>query len=132
MKSIRKLILVDDDEIFVYLTKKKIFQTTLVDRIEDFDNGQDALDFLKDNQQNSERLPEVILLDLNMPIMDGWQFLEEFSLLKPSVKRMISVYICSSSISPDDASRAKSMTEVSDYIIKPFTTDKLKEMIKKL
>jgi CheY-like chemotaxis protein len=132
MKNIKNLMLVDDDEIFVYLTKKTISQTSLVERIKEFDNGQDALDFLKHNRENPDRLPEVILLDLNMPIMDGWQFLEEFSALKPPIKNRVRIYICTSSISPDDASRAKTMSEVTDFIIKPFTKDKLTEMIKEL
>lgn len=132
MKNIKNLTLIDDDEIFVYLTKKTILQTSLVERIHNFDNGQDALDFLKDHQEDPDKLPEVILLDLNMPIMDGWQFLKEFTKLKPLVKNMIRIYICTSSISPDDASRVNEIKDVSDFIIKPFSTDKLREMIQNL
>lgn len=132
MKNIKNLTLVDDDEIFVYLTKKTILQTSLVGRIDNFANGQDALEFIKDNQGRPDKLPEVILLDLNMPIMDGWQFLEEFTTLKPFVKNRIRIYICTSSISPDDASRVNAIKDVTDFIIKPFSTEKLKEMIRKL
>lgn len=91
-----------------------------------------ALSFLKDNRDNVQALPEIILLDLAMPIMDGWQFLEEFKDLKPIIKEDIIVYICSSSISPNDLARAESINEVADYIIKPITKDKLIEIIEGL
>lgn len=132
MDGIKNLTIVDDDDIFVYLTKKTIRETGLVERIEVFDNGLDALNFLNENKDNAPVLPEIILLDLSMSIMDGWQFLEEFTKLNQKIKKDITVYICSSSISPDDVARARSIKEVSDYIIKPITKDMLIEMIEKL
>lgn len=132
MKDIKTLTLIDDDDIFVFLTKKTIQLTNLVDLIKVFGNGLDAINYLKENHNNPEVLPEIILLDLSMPIMNGWQFLEEFAKINPSIGKKITIYICSSSISHDDISRAKSMNEVSDYIIKPITKDKLIDLIKNL
>ena len=77
----KKLIMVDDDEIFIYLTKKAIDSVNIVDLIKVFGNGLDAIDFLKAHAHKPEELPEIIFLDLSMPIMDGWQFLEEYILL---------------------------------------------------
>ncbi|WP_255558509.1 response regulator [Flavobacterium taihuense] len=127
-----QLTLVDDDEVFVFLTSKMIEQSKLVDLIKIFDNGYDALVFLKENLGNIDALPDIILLDLSMPIMDGWQFLEEYVKINPVIGKKITIYICSSSISPVDVSRAKAIDEVSDFIIKPVTKDKLVEMIKNL
>ena len=76
MKTIKNLTLIDDDDIFVFLTKKAIESTNLVELIKVFGNGLDAINFLKENSDDVDSLPEVILLDLSMPIMDGWQFLE--------------------------------------------------------
>lgn len=132
MTAIKRLTLVDDDEIFVFLTSKLLEQSKLVDLIKIFDNGYDALVFLKENLGNIEALPDVILLDLSMPIMDGWEFLEEYVKINPIIGKKIVIYICSSSISPADISRAKAINEVSDFIIKPMTKDKLVEMIKNL
>lgn len=132
MNQIKTLTLVDDDDIFVFLTKKVVEQTKLVDLIKVFGNGLDALNFLKENKNNVSALPEIILLDLSMPIMNGWQFLEEYTKLNPTIGKKITIYICSSSISPDDITRAKAISEVSDYIIKPITKDKLIDLIKKL
>ena len=130
MTTLKTLTLVDDDDIFVFLTTKIIEQTNLVDLIKVFGNGLDAINFLKENKNNVDALPDIILLDLNMPIMNGWQFLEEYNKLNPTIGKKITIYICSSSISPDDITRAKTISEVSDYIIKPITKDKLIDLIK--
>lgn len=132
MNQVKTLTLIDDDDIFVFLTKKVVEQTKLVDLIKVFGNGLDAINYLKENKYNVEVLPEIILLDLSMPIMNGWQFLEEFTKLNPSIGKKITIYICSSSISHDDITRAKAINEVSDYIIKPITKDKLIDLIKTL
>jgi CheY-like chemotaxis protein len=132
MTEIKNLALVDDDDIFVFLTKKTIQLTNLVNLVKVFGNGLDAINFLKDNRHNTENLPEVILLDLSMPIMNGWQFLDEFTKLKPALGKKITIFICSSSISHDDITRAKAINEVSDYVIKPITKDKLTDLIKGL
>lgn len=130
MTTLKTLTIVDDDDIFVFLTTKIIEQTNLVDLIKGFGNGLDAINFLKENKNNVDALPDIILLDLNMPIMNGWQFLEEYNKLNPTIGKKITIYICSSSISPDDITRAKTISEVSDYIIKPITKDKLIDLIK--
>ncbi|WNH10485.1 response regulator [Thalassobellus suaedae] len=132
MNKIKNLTLVDDDDVFVLLTKIAIKKTNLVDQIMVFSNGLDALIFLKEMKNNEDALPEIIFLDLSMPIMDGWQFLEEFSKLHPELAKKVTIYICSSSISPRDILRAKTINEVSDYIIKPITKDKLEDIIHRL
>lgn len=132
MNQVKTLTLIDDDDIFVFLTKKVVEQTNLVDLIKVFGNGLDAINFLKENRYDVDVLPEIILLDLSMPIMNGWQFLEEYTKLNPTIGKKITIYICSSSISHDDITRAKAINEVSDYIIKPITKNKLIDVIKKL
>ncbi len=132
MKTIKNLTLIDDDDIFVFLTKKAIEDTNLVELIKVFGNGLDAINFLKENCDNVDSLPEIILLDLSMPIMDGWQFLDQFTKLIPKIEKKITIYICSSSISPSDVLLAKKNNAVSDYIIKPVTKEKLIELIKGL
>jgi CheY-like chemotaxis protein len=132
MKKIKNLALIDDDDIFVFLTKKAIQNTNLVEQIRVFGNGLDAIDFLWENSGDVDSLPEIILLDLSMPIMDGWQFLDQFTILAPKINKQIIIYICSSSISPNDVLLAKKNSLVSDYIIKPITKEKLIELIKNL
>lgn len=132
MKTIKNMTLIDDDDIFVFLTKKAIENTSLVELIRVFGNGLDAINFLIEHCEDLEALPEIILLDLSMPIMDGWQFLDQFTKLAPKIDKKITIYICSSSISPSDVELAKKNNLVSDYIIKPITKDKLIDLLKNI
>nr|WP_294936412.1 response regulator [uncultured Flavobacterium sp.] len=128
----KNIAIVDDDEIFVFLTRKVIERSNVVELIKTFNNGLEALKYFTENASNPEALPEIILLDLSMPIMDGWQFLDEYVKLHIKTEKPIIIYICSSSISPDDIERAKTISIVSDYLIKPVTKEKLVEIIEKL
>jgi CheY-like chemotaxis protein len=132
MNKVKTLGIVDDDKIHNFLIQKAVEQTNLVDTIKVFGNGLDAIDFLKKNAANRATLPEIILLDLSMPVMDGWEFLEEYRVLSPKLGRKIAIYIISSSISPYDIDRAKSISFVTDFIIKPVSKEKLIEIFKKL
>ena len=115
-----------------FLTKKAIESTSLVELIRVFGNGLDAINFLREHCEDVEALPEIILLDLSMPIMDGWQFLDQFTKLAPKMDKKITLYICSSSISPSDVELAKKNNLVSDYIIKPITKEKLIDLLKNI
>lgn len=132
MTDLKQLTLIDDDDVFVFLTSRMLEKYKLVDLIKIFDNGYDALVYIKENLDNIEALPDIILLDLSMPIMDGWQFLEEYVKINPRIGKKITLFICSSSISPDDYTRAMNINAVSDFIIKPMTKEKLIEMVKNL
>jgi CheY-like chemotaxis protein len=129
MKKIEIIALIDDDPAFVFITEKIIEKTNHFKEVKVFDNGLYALNYLKENLNNDTHLPNIIFLDLSMPIMDGWQFLDEYALLKIKNKSKITVYICSSSISPYDITRAKSISDVTDFIIKPITKEKLTEIV---
>ncbi len=129
MKPINVFI-VDDDKLFVFLTKKTINTTNLDTQIKEFGDGQDAIDHLKQIAGHPELLPDIILLDLSMPIMDGWEFLEEYKHLEPKMGKKIKLYIFSSSISPHDIERAKNISQVTDFIIKPLFKEKFIEMVK--
>ena len=109
-----------------------IEKSQLVDRIKIFPNGKAAIDFLTSKHDQPSELPEIILLDLNVPIMDGWGFLEEYLLLKPKIGKKILIYVVSSSIDPDDIEKARAISEVTDYVLKPVTQEKFINLIKTL
>jgi CheY-like chemotaxis protein len=123
------MALVDDDELFVLLTKRIISRTDLVDQLQVYKNGLDAINYLTLNSNNPDALPEIILLDLSMPILNGWQFLEAYSKIVSSIEKKITIYIYSSSISPDDFSRSKLIKEVSGYFVKPINREKIVHIV---
>jgi len=130
MKPVKYVFLVDDDKLFVFLTKKTIEATNFEGAIKEFGDGREAIDYLKEIAGTNEPLPDIIFLDLSMPIMDGWEFLEEYLEIDAAVRKNITLYICSSSISPHDIERAKSIGAVADFIIKPISKEKFIEMLK--
>lgn len=125
MKEIETLYLVDDDDTYQYIIQRTLSSTNLVKSIKIFSNGREAIDFLESSLGNPDLIPDVILLDLTMPIMDGWQFLENYILLKPRIGKQVHIYVVSSSVDPSDVERAKNISEVSDYLVKPLTKQKL-------
>ncbi len=127
MKKVNLTCIIDDDPIFVFGIKKVMELINFSDSIMVFKNGQEALDNLKPIILSKEELPDIILLDLNMPVLDGWQFLDEF--IKIPCEKKIIIYVVSSSIDPEDILRAKSYQGVSDYIVKPITIERLKEVL---
>lgn len=115
--------IIDDDKLTVKLISILVSKNKFCEEIQSFDNAQHAIDKLKQNASNNGVLPDAILLDLNMPVMDGWQFLDEFMLLP--IKKEISIFIMTSSIDPVDIEMAKKYKIVKDYVEKPITSKKL-------
>jgi len=128
MSKLKIACIIDDDPIFIFGLKKVMNSVDFAEEILVYKNGEDALENLIAIRNDKETLPEVILLDLNMPIMDGWQFLDEFTQVK--VDKKITVYIVSSSIDPLDYEKTKKYNHIENYIIKPVQTDDLKTILK--
>lgn len=125
MKATDKICIIDDDEIYIFLMKKSFAAMGVSNEILSFLNGADALEELIKLKNDHEDLPSIILLDINMPIMDGWEFLNEFRKLSEDISKKISVYIVSSSIASEDIEKSKTFPEIVDYITKPVELDTL-------
>lgn len=122
------VFLIDDDATFVFLTKRIINSTGVPARIFEFPNGRPAIDHLLHNRHNSAEMPDIIFLDLSMPVMDGWEFLEEYKALPQDINK-VTLYILSSSISPHDVNQAKSNNLVTDFLIKPITKERFLKIL---
>jgi CheY-like chemotaxis protein len=129
MNKIDTVCVIDDDLIYSYAVKYMIKRSGLADNIIFFENGRLAMDFIEQHQHQQNRLPDLILLDLNMPVLDGWQFLEEFEILRAGLAKIIPLYIVSSSINKDEFIRAEQILCVNDFISKPISVSTFQEII---
>jgi CheY-like chemotaxis protein len=126
MSSIQRLYLIDDDKVFNVIHSKIIMHTAPVKNIHSFEDAGVALEKLRDlSVTNPDEIPDMILLDINMPEMDGWAFLEEFENLPGATLKKCSIYLLTSSIDPSDIEKSKTYQVVSDFISKPLTPDKI-------
>ncbi|WP_340066272.1 response regulator [Ascidiimonas aurantiaca] len=131
-KPIELACIIDDDKIYVSLVKRIIESKNLSRELLIFSNGKEALDYFEKvfNGPRNIRVPNIILLDLNMPVMDGWQFLEHFMKIEKRHQKVITLYIVSSSIDPNDVAKAHDLSSVSGYIIKPVMPKELETLFK--
>ena len=130
MKKINSIYIVDDDPITVFGIRKMLDTSIEFNSSSTYVNGQLAIDAIKRTLISDERTPEVIFLDINMPIMDGWQFLEEF--IELPIKDKIIINIVTSSIDPADIENWEFYRKKTHHIIrfnnKPITKAKIIEI----
>ncbi|MFZ1807305.1 MAG: response regulator [Cyclobacteriaceae bacterium] len=126
------LCIVDDDETSQYILARTVKSNNAVKSILVFSDGEPAFKFLTDNIGDEDKLPDVIFLDINMPIMNGWKFLDEFAIIRSKLKKSITIYIVTSSSHSDDLEKAKHANAVSDYLIKPVKQEVIEEIIGRL
>jgi CheY-like chemotaxis protein len=124
-----KICLVDDDRIYQFAARKIIEATGLAKKVMVFSNGREALAHFQNQPGEEIELPDVIFLDINMPVMNGWQFLDAFKAISPKLAKPITIYMVSSSVDEYDLNRSRNYEEVADYIIKPVHREKFKEVL---
>lgn len=125
----KTIFLIDDDPVFVYLTKKIICSINGGCEIREFADGELAIDKLREISGEADLLPDIIFVDLSMPVMDGWEFLNEYDQLWPQLSKPIELFIVSSSISPQEVERSKTYRAVTDFLIKPVAKGKIAEIM---
>ena len=126
MKKISCILLVDDDEPTNFIHQMAIEEADCCSTLNTVTNGLEALDYFKDSDNTT---PEVVFLDINMPRMNGWQFLDEYKKLDEEKKARIVIVMLTTSLNPADLKRAKEIKEISDFRNKPLTVGMLEEII---
>jgi len=123
------ILLVDDDEINNFISIKLIKKALLNTEIMACLNGRFAIDqLLSIQKKDPSKLPDYILLDINMPIMNGWEFLDEYKRLNIDPLGKSKIFIISSSVFSNDINKARSYPLVKSFISKPLSVEKIKEM----
>jgi CheY-like chemotaxis protein len=113
-----RVLLIDDNDIDNFINERMITTSYFSNQVIVKNSGESALQYLKDNSDKD--LPQVIFLDLNMPVMDGFAFLTEYENLPENVKSHCKIIVLSSSISPEDINRASTNQYVVKYVNKPL------------
>ncbi|HEY9258501.1 response regulator [Chitinophaga sp.] len=123
MKLINTIFIVDDDPIHQQIAKIMIERQAITSNIRVFSDAQDVLDYLRENAGDTNALPDLILLDLNMPVMDGWEFLEEYASFCKQLPKSIRIFVLTSSIDEKDRERVSAYDFVTGYLTKPLSKE---------
>lgn len=131
MKKINNVCIIDDNTITVYGLKKILSSIVEYNTLSHYENGEEAYIYINDIYTKKETLPDVIFLDLNMPVMDGWEFLQAIIDLK--IEKKIDIHIITSSISKQDVNKYKNYKKLThhklSYNNKPIDKPKLLSII---
>jgi CheY-like chemotaxis protein len=122
------LLVIDDDDINIFIIKKIVSKTGYdVDMVAK-NNGQLAINYLATLENEPEKFPHLMLIDINMPILNGWEFLEAYDQLK--LKAKADMYMLSSSVYENDIEKAKTYKKIKGFISKPLSIERLSELLK--
>jgi len=129
MKKVNSTCIIDDDPIFIYGTKRIMKESNFANEILVYNNGQDAIDGLLEISNQDKELPDIIFLDLNMPLMTGWEFLEAFVKIPMQKREKVVIYIVSSSVDPRDLQKVQDYNIIHKYILKPVSPQDLESVL---
>lgn len=131
MKRLKRVLLIDDYEADNFMHEMLFEEMDCVDEIVVKLNGREALDYLTTPQQGQLPRPDLICLDINMPVMNGWEFLAAYEALDEDMRGGVVLMMLTTSLNPDDKSLADSNEAISDFVSKPLTREALGELLSK-
>lgn len=122
---------IDDDDISKYVLKRNLKEIGITNVFE-FPDSVEPLEVISKNRHTGEILPDIIFLDLNMPVLNGFQFLDELNVFSGELKKNIHIFMLTSSMNDKDMIKAKSYSMVSEYFVKPLKYDHLVKAVAKV
>ncbi|CAM4130601.1 response regulator [Zobellia roscoffensis] len=129
MNKFEKICIVDDDAIVVFGLKRAMQTLKSPSELLVFENGLDAIEGFQKMIGEKVALPLLILIDINMPVMGGWDFISEMRQIWPKDRKEPTIYMMTSSINPKDLETAKTFSLEDNYLIKPIYADQLKGIL---
>jgi CheY-like chemotaxis protein len=118
-----KVMIIDDNNIDLYITKRLIIKNNFGKNVLEYTAATEALKYLQDNQDNIPMLPLIIFIDIYMPGMSGFEFLEAYDKLPNTLKKYCKVFIISSSIDENDIERSRLDKNLTAFQVKPITKE---------
>jgi CheY-like chemotaxis protein len=118
-----RVMIIDDNMIDLYITKRLIIKNNFGKKVLEYDTAEEALKYLQDNQENISMLPQIIFIDIYMPVMSGFEFLEAYGMLSDTVKKYCKTYIISSTIDENDIERSRLDKNLTAFQVKPITKE---------
>ncbi|MFN6945237.1 MAG: response regulator [Cytophagaceae bacterium] len=128
MKDFNCTLLVDDDEVCNYITKTLLQKTIITNGIQTVSNGLEALKFIVNYDPDFNTCPELIFVDINMPVMDGIEFLDSFTKLEFLNKNKVKIVMLASTYNEDDIEKCKALG-IKFFLHKPLTEEKLNQLV---
>ncbi|MCX4028280.1 response regulator [Endozoicomonas sp. SM1973] len=129
-KILKKILLIDDNEADNFLHELIIKKSGITESVIAMTSATDALEYLKSKQGNNHPQPCLIFLDINMPRMNGWEFLEEYESLPSEQKAKVVIVMLTTSLNPDDKEKSNSIDHITEFYTKPLTQAILDRIIK--
>jgi CheY-like chemotaxis protein len=124
MNKVSTICIINDDDIFTFILKKSITKLNICDEVISFINGDEAI---KEFEKPNSSIPNIILLDINMPVLNGWDFLTEF--VKINITFKVDIYLISAHISNEDLIKAKNQKEITGILTDPTDSKILTEIV---
>lgn len=118
-----KIMIIDDNDIDNYITSTIIKKNNFTNDLLEFDSGLKAIKYLEKNKNNNQELPDLILVDIYMPLMDGFEFLHLYEKIDPAITKKCKICIVSSSIDDNDIVKARLDKNIYTFITKPLTAE---------
>jgi CheY-like chemotaxis protein len=128
-KIFKKVMVIDDNEIDRYIANRNITKYDFAEEVITMESSRAALNFLGSLKDMTEQLPQLIFLDIRMPEIDGFGFLEEYEKLPDSVKQNCIIMMLTTSLNPTDHERANNNPYVNRFLNKPLDKDKIESLI---
>lgn len=128
MQKLDCILLVDDDEITNFVHESIIEEVGAAERVLTARNGQEALELVKEQGLRPDGCPTLIFLDINMPVMNGFEFLEAYQALDDDLKQSVIIVMLTTSLSTRDTDRVQDFG-IADFLNKPLSKDKLRKVL---
>ena len=127
-KDVELIWMIDDDKIHHFWFQKSLQIQGFSKQVMSFFKAEEAIEFFDQHLNDFSVLPDIIFLDLNMPLVNGWQFLQRYATIKEKLQKPIKIYVLSSTINKEEINRATSIPEVSGFFSKPLKPDDINQI----